>query len=472
MASAVIEPRDVPTLSTMLKNPEQSRVATPTCTVTSKKDASRPMRAVEFHGKMDMKVKTRPRPMLTDPTDVILRVTTSCICGSDLHMYMGTIPGMKSGDVVGHEFMGVVEAVGPEVKDIKEGDRVVSAFDIACGQCSACQRKDFSGCDSTNPSMEQELMYKDRTAGMFGYSHITGGWEGGQAEYVRIPFADLNCLKVPEDMDDEHAILLSDILPTAWHANELGRVGKGDNVAIWGSGPVGILAAQCAFVRGAARVVIIDEVQSRLDFATKKVKGIETINFKEKKTVDELRKLFPHGPDVGIDAVGVHYVANLLHKLEVMVGLETDSTEVLNEIIYAVRKAGRIGIVGAYAGFANHFNLGAFMEKGMSMAAGQTPVQRYWPTLLPLVQSGELDPTTVITQILGLGDAPEAYKRFNAKEEGWVKVLLKPERDPDVTTEAGPGLKERARNLASSAVTGTINTVQDATSVMSTDVNK
>jgi threonine dehydrogenase-like Zn-dependent dehydrogenase len=219
-------------------------------------------------------------------------------------------------------------------------------------------------------------------------------------------------------------------------------------------------------------VVIIDEVKFRLDFATKKVPGIETINYKEKNTFEELRKKFPHGPDVAIEAVGVHYVQNPLHKLEVMVGLETDSAEVINECIYAVRKGGRIGIVGAYAGYANHFNLGAFMEKGLSMAGGQTPVQKYWPTLLPLVQSGKLDPTIVITQTLGLGEAPEAYKHFNAKDDGWIKVLLKPARDPEAVTEAGPGLKELARNVVSGAVAGTINTVQSATGVMSTDVNK
>ncbi|XP_024400198.1 uncharacterized protein [Physcomitrium patens] len=477
MASAHIEPKDVQTYSTMFKNPEH--LETQTCTITSKKDESQPMRVVEFHGKMDMKVKIRPKPLITNPADVILRVTTTAICGSDLHMYMGAMPGMKSGDIVGHEFMGVVEAVGPEVKDIKEGDRVVAAFDIACGQCSACKLENYSGCDSTNPSWEQDVMYKDRTCGMFGYSHLTGGWDGGQAEFVRVPFADRNCLKVPAELDDEHVILLSDILPTAWHANELGRVGKGDNVAIWGCGPVGILAAQCAFQRGASRVVIIDEQPFRLDFAKKKVPGLETINFKEKKTVEELRNLFSHGPDVAIEAVGVHYVSNPLHKLEVMIGLETDSTEVINECIYAVRKGGRIGVVGAYAGYANHFNLGAFMEKGLSMAGGQTPVQKYWPTLLPLVQSGELDPTTVITHILGLGEAPEAYKHFNAKDEGWIKVLMKPQSDTDVITVEGPGLKERARNLISGAVSGTIHTVQkvsetvsSATGVMSTDANK
>lgn len=473
MATAnVIEPTDVPMQSTLFKNPEQGRLATPTVTITSRKDEAHPMRAVEFHAKGDMKVKVRPRPMITDPSDVILRVTTSCICGSDLHMYMGAMPGMKSGDVVGHEFMGIVEAVGPAVEGIQKGDRVLTAFDIACGQCSACHLKNFSGCDSTNPSLEQNVMYKDRTCGMFGYSHLTGGWEGGQAEYVRVPFADVNCLKVPPELDDEHAILLTDILPTAWHANELGGVGKGDNVAIWGCGPVGILAAHCAFYRGAARVVIIDEVKFRLDFAAKKVPGLETINYKEKNTIEELRTKFPHGPDVAIEAVGVHYVQNLLHKLEVTVGLETDSTEVINECIYAVRKGGRIGIVGAYAGYANHFNLGAFMEKGLSMAGGQTPVQKYWPTLLPLVQSGKLDPTIVITHVLGLGEAPEAYKHFNAKDDGWIKVLLKPSNDPDAITEGGPGLKERARNLVSGAVSGTINTAQSATGVMSTDVNK
>ncbi|PSC68261.1 Sorbitol dehydrogenase [Micractinium conductrix] len=295
-------------------------------------------------------------------------------------------------------------AVGPEVRDRQVGDRVVCAFDIACGKCFYCQRQLYTSCDSTNPSKEQELMYGHRSGGFFGYSHMTGGWDGGQAEYVRVPFADLNTLKVPANLTDEQVILLSDILPTAWHGCEMGEVGRGDRVAIWGSGPVGMLTAHCAFVKGAERVILIDKEEDRLQFAREKIPRVETINFN----------------------VGFHYTNSWLHWFETALKLETDPSEILNELIQCCRKGGRVSIAGAYAGYANHFNIGAMMEKCLTMRGGQTPVQKYWKQLLQMVQEGTLDPTFVITTRLPLEQASEAYKMFNNKAKGCIKVLMRP----------------------------------------------
>lgn len=455
--TGVIEPKDVPLDYTVLKDPEQ--LQTPTVKVIAEEDESRTSRATEFHGKKDMKVVNRPRPVITDPQDVVLKITTTCICGSDLHMYCGFMPGMKSGDVVGHEFMGIIEDVGPEVSNFKKGDRVVASGLIACFNCWACKEKSYSLCESTNPSKEMDTMYGDRTGGLYGYSHLTGGYQGGQAEYARVPLADNNLLKVPEGLSDEQVIFLSDILPTGWHANELARVGEGDNVAIWGAGPVGMMAATSAFVRGANRVVMIDSIQYRLDFIKQKQPKVETINRKDKNVYQELRKLFPHGPDVAIEAAGLHYVQNTLHKVEVTLGLETDTSEIINELIYSVRKGGRIGVVGDYIGYSNHFNFGAFMEKGLTMAGGQVYIQKYWPILLPKIESGEIDPTFVITHTLPLGEAPKGYQIFDDKVDGCIKVLLKPEMDPGVVSPGGRGIKEIVRNTVSSAVTGAMGVI-------------
>lgn len=274
------------------------------------------------------------------------------------------------------QFIGIVEAVGPEVTSLAPGDRVVTSFDIACGACAYCAHADFSGCDNTNPSKEQEALYGHHTSGIFGYSHLTGGYPGGQADYVRVPLADVNCLKLPpaSEVPDDRVVLLSDVLPTAWHACELGRVGPGDAVAVWGAGPVGILAAHCAQARGAARVILIDCEQYRLDYASARLPGLETINFKERKTLDALHDMFKDdrytGPDVCIEAVGFHYTQTWIHWLEMALKLENDPSETLNELIYACRKGGRLAVVGVYLGYANHFNIGAFMEKGLSMGAG------------------------------------------------------------------------------------------------------
>ncbi|KAL6777503.1 hypothetical protein ACKKBF_B21740 [Auxenochlorella protothecoides x Auxenochlorella symbiontica] len=427
------------------------RDATPEVTITSIKDETRTMKSVQWFGTKDIRVVEVPVPKVTDEGDVILRVTTTAICGSDLHFYNGAMPGMKKGDIVGHEFMGVVEAAGPNVKKFSVGDRVVVAFDIGCGSCFYCNKSQFSCCDSTNPSKEQEFLYGHNTAGLFGYSHMTGGWDGGQAEYARVPFADVNCLKVPEGMPDDKVIFLSDIMPTGWHGAECGQVGEGDNVAIWGAGPVGLLAAQSCYVRGAAKVAIIDSEQYRLDYAVAKLPGIHTVNFKEVKVLEALHKIFPvgPGPDVAIEAVvsgrdflvcddvkqeqhqswnvqGLHYATSWLHKIEKALMLETDPSEVLNEMIEATRKHGRISVIGAYAGYCNHFNIGAFMEKSMTMSGGQTPCQKYWPTLVKLMQEGKLDPTIVKTHELPLEQAPEAYKMFDEKTDEVVKVVLKP----------------------------------------------
>lgn len=355
---------------------------------------------------------------------------------------------MQKGDVMGHEFMGIVESVGPGVKDVKVGDRVVTAFDIACGACRFCKDLQvYSGCDTTNDSVAQEALYGHKTGGelllftffdmgfffgtdflfegIFGYSHMTGGWDGGQAQYVRVPYADTMVLKVPAHLPDLSAVLLSDILPTGWHATELGNVQEGDVVAIWGCGPVGMLAAASAFYKKASRVIIIDNNEYRLNFAKNHLSKLETINFTQTPTLPQLRKLVPDGPDVSIEAVGLHY-APPLHVAQMTIGLESDPPTILNEMIMATRKGGTLGVVGVYAGLTNGYNIGGFMEKGLKMGAGQTPVQKYWPTLLKLVESGELDPKWVVTHELPLEKAPEGYKIFNGKEDNCVKIVLHP----------------------------------------------
>jgi threonine dehydrogenase-like Zn-dependent dehydrogenase len=432
--------RVIEAVDTLMNKMGMSQEGTrPECipTVAPKTHPDQTMKALQWTGKRTMKVKDMPRPTITDPTDVVLRVTSSAICGSDLHLYLRAMPGMKSGDVLGHEFMGVVEEVGDQVQRFRRGERVLVAFDIACGGCFFCQHGYQSSCDRTNPSKVMEAMYGQNVSGVYGYSHLTGGYQGGQAEFVRVPLADANCLKVPDGLNDLDVLFLTDILPTAWHANEMGEVHEGDVVAIWGAGPVGILAAHCAQYRKARRVILIDEVDYRLKHAQKVCPGVEVINFKEKATLQALKELCANepgrAPDVCIEAVGFHYCKSWLHTIETALQLETDSGDMLNEIIVACRKGGRISIVGVYAGFVNHFNIGAFMEKQMTMRGGQTPVQRYWPTLLPLVQSGALKPSIVITHVLPLEHGPKGYELFNDKRDNCVKVVLQPGASEAVT---------------------------------------
>jgi threonine dehydrogenase-like Zn-dependent dehydrogenase len=396
----------------------------------TKYDSSQTILATTWQGTKKIEVKEFPKPVITDPTDAIVQVTRTAICGSDLHFYTGYFPGMKPDDIVGHEWMGIVEDVGSEVKKVKKGDRVVSSFHLHCGRCKLCDMKEYTLCDNTNPSKEMEQQYGDRISGMYGYSHLTGGYAGGQAEYVRSLLADQTLLKVPDDMknvSDAKLHFLSDIYPTAWHGNELAGVGKDTIVAIWGAGPVGMLAAKLAFIRGAKRVIQIDNVEYRLNFLKAKVPGVETVNFDKVDVVKTLKQMTDgHGPDAGIECVGMHYTKTTMHAAELKAGLETDSGDTVNEMLMAVRKGGRLGIIGAYADTVNHYKFGCFMEKGMHMSGGQCPTVRYWPHLIQLIKDGKIDPSFVITHELPLEAAAKGYHIFNDKLDNVVKVVLIP----------------------------------------------
>jgi len=387
---------------------------------------SKTMRAVIWHGKNDVKVVDNPRPCITDRRDVVIKVTATTICGSDLHMYTGSVVTMHDGDILGHEFMGIVEEVGEEVKTIKAGQRVVVAFDIACGECAFCKKEEFSACSTTNPSKLQEQMYGTRTAAIFGYSHLTGGVPGGQAEYVRVPFADVNCLAIPDDVPDEKALYLSDIIPTSYHAAELGDVQQGNTVAIWGLGPIGLLAARWCQLRGASRVIGIESVPERLELAQKFL-GITTIDFKKEDVVKSVLQMYPDGVDVVIECAGFEYATTLKHKVEMAIGLETDTADIFEQMFKVVRCFGKVSVIGVYTGYANHFPVGAMMEKDLTIRSGQCPVQRYWKKILPKIQSGEFDPSFVVTTKGVLSQAPEMYKKFNDREGGILKVFLRPD---------------------------------------------
>jgi len=393
------------------------------------------MKAVQWNGTKSVSVGDCAKPALTDECDCIIRVTSTAICGSDLHLYVNNVPGMSSGHVLGHEAMGIVESVGPGVRCVKEGDRVVAAFCMACGECYYCQKKLFTSCDRTNPVAVAEKTMGARTAGLLGHPEIMGGYPGGQAEYLRIPFADLNTLVLPPESElaDEKVLFLSDVLSTAWHATELAEVEPGDVVAIWGAGPVGQLTAQCAFARGAKRVILVDNIKYRLDAAKQIMPKLETVNFDKaagtsgEERVLELCQNEPAGaPDCCIDCVGMHYAHTMMHRAEMATGLETDSPETVNACIFAVRKGGRVAVIGAYAGLCNHFNIGALMEKCLVVRSGQTPVQKYWKHLLELIKAKKLDPSVIVSHHMPLEQAAEAYKMFNEKTDDVVKVILKP----------------------------------------------
>jgi threonine dehydrogenase-like Zn-dependent dehydrogenase len=383
------------------------------------------MNAIVWHGKYDVRCDEKPRPCITDPRDIILKVTACTICGSDLHLYKGTMLGMHDGDILGHEFMGIINEVGDEVKNFKKGQRVVVAFDIACGSCPHCKRQEFTGCETTNPSRLQASMYGHKTAAMYGYSHLTGGVPGGQAEFVRVPYADVNCLAIPDDVPDEKALYLSDIIPTSWYANECGEVGEGDTVAIWGLGPIGLLAARWAQIRKASKIIGIDKVPERLNLARQL--GIDIIDFSKEKVVEVLHAMAPGGVDAGLECAGFDYPTTYTDAIEQTLGIADDSSDILTEIISCVRHSGRVSIIGVYAGKANHFPIGALMEKSLKVRGGQTPVQKYWKDLLAKMRSGEFDPSFVVTHKGKLSDSPELFKKFNDKQDGVVKVFLRPD---------------------------------------------
>ena len=379
-----------------------------------------------------MRVDTVPDPKIEKPTDAIIRITASGICGSDLHLYDGFMPTMKSGDILGHEPMGVVVEVGSEVKKLKVGDRVVVPFTIACGSCFFCEKTLYSSCDNSNPNAEMARKAMGHSpSGLFGFSHLLGGFPGGQAEFLRVPYADVGPLKIESDLPDEKVLFLSDIFPTGYMAAENCGIEPGDTVAVWGCGPVAQFAIQSAWMFGAERVVAIDRVPERLAMAREFGKA-ETINFDKEDVYDRLQEMTKgRGPDRCIDAVGCEAHATgsidaVLDKVKTSVKLGTDRAHVLRETIMCCRKGGTISVPGAYVGFPDKIPFGAFMNKGLTLKTGQTHMQRYMKPLFEKIEKREIDPSFVITHRLKLEQAPEAYKTFRDKKDGCIKVVLRP----------------------------------------------
>jgi threonine dehydrogenase-like Zn-dependent dehydrogenase len=378
-----------------------------------------------------MAVCTVPDPHIINPHDAIIKVTTTAICGSDLHLYNGFIPTMESGDIVGHEFMGEVVEVGPQVRSLKKGERVVVPFTIACGQCYFCRRHLWSLCDNTNPNAWMvEKLYGYSPSGLFGYSHLFGGYAGGQAEYVRVPFASVGPLPVPDELTDEQVLFLSDILPTAYQAAENGAIQPGDTVAVWGCGPVGLLAIKCAYLLGAERVIAIDHIGYRLDMARADCRA-EVIDFGQAEVLGRLEEMTSgRGPDVCIDCVGLeahgHSIGAIYDRVKTSLYLETDRANVLRQAIVACRKGGTISIPGVYGGLLDSVPFGAAFGKGLTFRMGQTHVHRHLRPLLERIRQGEIDTRFLITHRVPLQEAPAAYEIFNNKRENCIKCVLKP----------------------------------------------
>ncbi|HEY0738936.1 MAG TPA: zinc-dependent alcohol dehydrogenase [Herpetosiphonaceae bacterium] len=389
------------------------------------------MKALCWHGKNDVRVETVDDPKIINPRDAIVKITTTAICGSDVHLYDGYIPTMEAGDILGHEFMGEVVEVGPEVKKLKIGDRVVVPFPIACGQCFFCQHDMWSLCDNTNPNAAlAEKLWGYSPAGIFGYSHLVGGYAGGQAEYARVPFADVGPIKVPDGLADEQVLFLSDIFPTGYMAAENCNIQPGDTVAVWGCGPVGQFAIASARLLGAERIIAIDRIPERLQMA-KDQGGVEGINFDEASVMDSLKELTGgRGPDACIDSVGLesHGASPdaIMDRVKAATLQETDRAHVVREVIMACRKGGTVSIPGVYGGLADKIPLGAMMNKGLTIKTGQTHVHKYLGPLLNLVQEGKIDPSFVITHRLSLDEAPQGYEMFKKKEDNCIKVVMKP----------------------------------------------
>ena len=390
------------------------------------------MKAVCWHGKGDMRVDSVPDPKIEHPGDAIVRITATAICGSDLHLYDGYMPGMEAGDIIGHEPMGEVVEVGAAVGNLKVGDRVVVPFTISCGTCFFCERSEFSLCDKTNRDAEKAREAMGHApAGLFGFSHLLGGFPGGQAEYLQVPHADVGPIKVESDLPDEKVLFLSDIFPTGYMAAENAQIEPGDTVAVWGCGPVGQFAIQSCWMFGAGRVIAIDRVPERLELARLAGKA-ETINFDEEKVYDRLQEMTGgRGPDRCIDAVGceAHGAGSfdaVLDKAKAALHLATDRAHVLREAILCCRKGGTLSVPGVYVGMLDNIPIGALMNKGLTLKAGQTHVQRYLAPLLEKIEAGEIDPSFVITHREKLADAPAAYETFRAKKDGCIKVVLTP----------------------------------------------
>jgi threonine dehydrogenase-like Zn-dependent dehydrogenase len=388
------------------------------------------MKANCWMGKRKVQVTEVPDPKILNSQDAIVRITSTAICGSDLHLYNGFVPTMERGDVLGHEFMGEVVEVGRGVRNLKVGDRVVVPFPIACGACTACEAGMFSLCENSNPNawIAEKLMGHS-PAGIFGYSHMLGGFAGGQAEYARVPFADVGPLKVPEDLTDDQVLFLSDIFPTGYMGAEMCDIQKGDVVAVWGAGPVGQFAIASAYLLGAERVIAIDRFQYRLDMAKDGAGASDTINYEERNVQDALLELTGgRGPDKCIDAVGMeahgHGISYAYDRVKQATMLETDRPIALREAILSCRNGGVVSVIGVYGGFIDKFPMGAVMNRSLTIRSGQCHVQRYMRPLLDRIQNGEIDPSFVITHRLPLDQAARGYDMFVNKEDHCEKVVL------------------------------------------------
>jgi threonine dehydrogenase-like Zn-dependent dehydrogenase len=390
------------------------------------------MKALVWHGKYDVRCDTVDDPAIQEPTDVLIRITSTAICGSDLHLFDGYMMGMEAGDILGHEPMGIVVETGSAVTRLKKGDRVVVPFVIACGQCFFCNKGLFAACDTTNPDADKAAKVMGHApAGLFGYSHLTGGYAGGQAEYLRVPHADVGAIKIESDLPDEKVLFLSDIFPTGWMAAENAEIEAGDTVAVWGCGPVAQMCIQSAWLQGAGRVIAIDRVPERLAMAREQGKA-ETINFDETDVHEALNEMTGgRGPDRCIDAVGCEAHATgsvdaVMDKAKAAVMLGTDRAHTLRQAIFNCRKGGTVSVPGVYVGLLDNVPFGALVNKGLTVKSGQTHVQRYSKFLLEKIESGQIDPSFVITHRLPLDEGPQAYKTFRDKEDGCIKVVLKP----------------------------------------------
>jgi threonine dehydrogenase-like Zn-dependent dehydrogenase len=388
------------------------------------------MKALCWHDKHDIRYDTVPDPRIEEPRDAIVKVTSCAICGSDLHLFDGFMPGMKSGDVMGHEFMGEVVEVGRDNRRLKVGDRVVVPFTICCGECEQCRRGNFSVCERSNRNKGlQEKAFGHATAGLFGYTHLTGGYAGGQAEYVRVPYADVAPVVIPEGLTDEQVLFLGDIFPTGWQAAVQCDIQPTDTVAIWGAGPVGQFAIRSAILLGAKQVVVIDRVPERLTMA--KAGGALTIHFEQESVLERLNELTGgKGPEKCIDAVGMEAhttrsLDSLYDRAKQALMLE-DRVHVLREMIHVCRPAGVLSIPGVYGGFADKLPIGALMNKGLTVRTGQTHVNRWTDDLLARIEKGQIDPSFVITHTVGLEQGPQMYRTFRDKHDGCIKVVLKP----------------------------------------------
>jgi threonine dehydrogenase-like Zn-dependent dehydrogenase len=388
------------------------------------------MKANCWIGKKDVRVENVPDPQILNPRDAIVKITSTAICGSDLHLYNGYVPGMESGDVLGHEFMGEVVETGHGVNNLKKGDRVVVPFPIACGSCFSCKHELYSLCENSNPNAWMaEKLWGHSPAGLFGYSHLLGGYAGGQAEYARVPFADVGPIKVPEELADEQVLFLSDIFPTGYMGAEMCNIQPGDTIAVWGCGPVGQFAIKSAFLLGAERVIAIDRFPERLRMAREKA-GAETLDYEAVDIRDALKEMTGgRGPDACIDAVGMEShapgITGVYDKVKQTVKLETDRPIALRQAIMSCRNGGTISVIGVYGGLIDKFPMGAVMNRSLTIRTGQAHVHRYLRPLLERIQKGEIDPSFVITHRMRLEDAPQGFAMFKDKQDECIKIVLK-----------------------------------------------